>query len=178
MLDDRFIQSIKSLHEKMLEVARQEKINVKKMDFMEYDGDESYDFITMFEFIEHTLDPRTILEKVAQIIKPGGYVLLTTPNIGSLFFKIMEKKWPALHQYCHNYYYTAATMTKLVEKTGFEVVYLKKRILLWTSIYQLRKRFVELFPWLGAVFNLFSFLDARAIPFFSGGSIEFILQKR
>lgn len=40
-----------------------------------------FDFITMFELIEHLFDPDFALEEINRVLKKGGYLLLSTPNL-------------------------------------------------------------------------------------------------
>jgi len=52
-------------------------------DTMPYD-DASFDFVLGMEILEHlALDPYFFLSQVNRVLRPGGHVLLTTPNIGS-----------------------------------------------------------------------------------------------
>ncbi|MBY0356363.1 MAG: methyltransferase domain-containing protein [Candidatus Obscuribacterales bacterium] len=41
-----------------------------------------YDAVLITEVIEHTAHPDEFLQKVALLVKPGGYIVLTTPNGG------------------------------------------------------------------------------------------------
>lgn len=43
-------------------------------------ADASVDIVTCFEAIEHVQDPRRVVEEVARILKPGGTLLVSTPN--------------------------------------------------------------------------------------------------
>jgi glycosyltransferase involved in cell wall biosynthesis/SAM-dependent methyltransferase len=48
-------------------------------------ADNSFDTVLCCELIEHlTADPMHMMSEINRILKPGGYLLLTTPNIGSL----------------------------------------------------------------------------------------------
>lgn len=42
---------------------------------------ESFDIILHFELIEHLTDPKKFMDKVHTLLRPGGFVLFTTPNI-------------------------------------------------------------------------------------------------
>lgn len=41
---------------------------------------ELFDVVLITEIIEHVAHPDQFLSKVAQLVKPGGYVIMTTPN--------------------------------------------------------------------------------------------------
>jgi SAM-dependent methyltransferase len=42
--------------------------------------DRSFDAVTMFDVIEHVPDDRCALAEAFRVLKPGGYLLLSTPN--------------------------------------------------------------------------------------------------
>jgi 2-polyprenyl-3-methyl-5-hydroxy-6-metoxy-1,4-benzoquinol methylase len=44
-------------------------------------ADNTYDFIIAFQVIEHIKNDRLFLEEIYRIMKPGGTLLITTPNI-------------------------------------------------------------------------------------------------
>ena len=44
--------------------------------------DEAFDLVLITEIIEHVAHPDQFLKKIRKIVKPGGYVVMTTPNGG------------------------------------------------------------------------------------------------
>lgn len=50
----------------------------------------SYDVIISLEIIEHVHKPYEFLRKVAELLKPGGYLVISTPNF--LLFKLFKLK--------------------------------------------------------------------------------------
>jgi len=44
-------------------------------------GRESFDLVVSSECIEHTPDPREAVRQMTQVLRPGGYLVLSTPNI-------------------------------------------------------------------------------------------------
>jgi len=55
---------------------------------------EPYDVIALWHVIEHLPDPWPTLDAICKSLKPGGIVVLATPNPGSFQFNIMGSKWP------------------------------------------------------------------------------------
>lgn len=43
-------------------------------------GDDEFDIVVSFETIEHVPDPETVLDELARVLKPGGLLLVSTPN--------------------------------------------------------------------------------------------------
>jgi len=51
---------------------------------------ESFDVVYFFEILEHIIaDPICIFSQINRILKVGGYLFLTTPNIASLYNRIL-----------------------------------------------------------------------------------------
>ena len=47
-------------------------------------ADDSFDLVTGMEILEHlALDPYFFFSEAARVLKPGGHLLLTTPNVVS-----------------------------------------------------------------------------------------------
>ncbi len=46
--------------------------------------DESFDFVTSIEGVEHIENHFAFFKEVARVLKPGGHLLLTTPNVSTL----------------------------------------------------------------------------------------------
>jgi 2-polyprenyl-3-methyl-5-hydroxy-6-metoxy-1,4-benzoquinol methylase len=44
-------------------------------------GEETFDIVLSSEAIEHTPDPNAALREMAAVLKPGGYLSLSTPNL-------------------------------------------------------------------------------------------------
>jgi SAM-dependent methyltransferase len=55
--------------------------------------DASFDAITLIEIVEHLRDARSLLQECARILKPGGAVLVTTPNAQSWTARAMGARW-------------------------------------------------------------------------------------
>jgi 2-polyprenyl-3-methyl-5-hydroxy-6-metoxy-1,4-benzoquinol methylase len=79
-----------------------------------------YDVAASFHVIEHTDSPRRFLEAIASRLRPGGFVVLETPNINSVPFRLLKSRW---RQFIpeHYYFFDEMTMTKLLEDAGFKV---------------------------------------------------------
>lgn len=50
-----------------------------------------FDIITMFDFIEHVKDPGKVLKKAKDLLAPGGYLIIVTPDTNSLSASILGK---------------------------------------------------------------------------------------
>jgi SAM-dependent methyltransferase len=71
--------------------------------------------------IEHVRDPVRLLEEVLRIAKPGSLVYLTTPNIQSLSARLQGQQWEFKSFPNHLWYFSAHTLMKAFERSGYEV---------------------------------------------------------
>ena len=54
---------------------------------------EYFDYVTLDQVAEHVTDPLALMRGVARVLKPGGKVVITTPNARSLGARIFRRKW-------------------------------------------------------------------------------------
>jgi 2-polyprenyl-3-methyl-5-hydroxy-6-metoxy-1,4-benzoquinol methylase len=84
-------------------------------------GGQTFDLVVGFDLIEHLYDPREFLRWARERLQPDGLLYLKTPN------------WDAVHRYGpaweglwrdfeHVYYFSRATLGRLLEEEGFSVV--------------------------------------------------------
>ena len=50
-------------------------------DFLEYHTDERYDVVCSFGFIEHFLDIERVIARHVELLKPGGFLIISSPNL-------------------------------------------------------------------------------------------------
>lgn len=81
-----------------------------------------FDVVVMQETIEHLLDPRAVLREVYRITRPGGALILTTPNLDSLAGCLFGVDWSVLGPGEHLYYFTTHTLACMLRTTGFRQV--------------------------------------------------------
>lgn len=81
----------------------------------------SFDVVTLWDVIEHTPDPARVLRTARELIRPGGLLVASYPDIGSWIARALGSRWPFLSS-VHLYYFTRDTMKTLLGLHGFEVV--------------------------------------------------------
>ena len=80
-----------------------------------------YDLVVGWMVVEHLHDPIGALRKLARWTRPGGWLALSTPDAGSLEFKLFGDAWYALHLPNHLYLYSAASLHRVLEAAGWRV---------------------------------------------------------
>jgi glycosyltransferase involved in cell wall biosynthesis len=103
--------------------------------------DESFDTVLCCELIEHLFsDPMHMMSEINRIVKPGGHLLLTTPNLGSrrAIAAVLQGYHPSFFpayirprqegedaEARHNREYVPMEIQHLLTDAGFEVVRLE-----------------------------------------------------
>ncbi len=106
----------------------------------------TFDFIKLGHVIEHLADPRLAMQRLATILKSGGVILIDIDNAHSLKTQIevtirrllgenlstslvkkltkknLRKRYGRLTPPEHLYSFSAKSLTKLLEDTGFEII--------------------------------------------------------
>src|SRR5262249_22506677 len=81
---------------------------------------DSYDVVVLADVIEHLHDPRRTLRHVHRVLRPGGRLLLLTPDIGSLTARLMGPRWWGLLD-DHYFYFSRRTLRRLLVDEGFAI---------------------------------------------------------
>lgn len=85
-------------------------------------GGRKFDVITLNHVIEHLEDPVSVLNRCRELLKDGGKVVLTAPNIESLGFDTFKRSWYALDVPRHFFQFSMRTLRGCAKKAGFERV--------------------------------------------------------
>jgi SAM-dependent methyltransferase len=99
-------------------------LDVIQGDLLQTDlGAEKIDMVCMWDTLEHLARPDLYLEKISRHMEPGALLALTTGDIGSAMARWKKQRWRLIHPPTHLHYFSKATLIRLLERTGFEVVY-------------------------------------------------------
>ncbi|MBN1502050.1 class I SAM-dependent methyltransferase [Candidatus Woesearchaeota archaeon] len=135
---------------------------------------ERFDVVTLWDVIEHVPDPIVTLKNVHRVLKPKGHIVLSTPDFDSIFSKMFRRRWWFLLSH-HLFYFTPLTIKKMLFKSGFRVIKIKKHWQYMEIGYMIRmmKNLNKGF-FLGSVFDLFEKVLNRVklnnfmIPYYAG----------
>jgi len=97
-----------------------------------------FDLITLNQVIEHIPKPCQLLRQFSARLSRGGRIILSFPNTGSLYRRLMGRNWINWHVPYHVHHFCGESFALLCKKAGFKVVS-KKTVTpnLWTTL-QLR----------------------------------------
>ncbi len=82
----------------------------------------TFDVITCFDVLEHVYDPRQVMTKVAEWLKPGGIFYVLVPNIDSAEARVFGSYWHGLELPRHLFHYSPASLRFLAEIAGLQEV--------------------------------------------------------
>jgi 2-polyprenyl-3-methyl-5-hydroxy-6-metoxy-1,4-benzoquinol methylase len=130
---------------------------------------DSFEAVTLWDVLEHTGDPTAVLKECHRVLKPDGLLVVNYPDINSLVARMMGRKWVFLLS-VHLYYFTRVTMNKMLEKTGFQTVEVKKH---WQSlelgyILQRMKPYMPFLPGIASGIIKFLGMEHCQIPYWMG----------
>ena len=94
---------------------------------------DSFDVLRFHHSLEHMLDPLAELREARRILKPGGLLTITVPNIESLPARILGRHWSNLNLPQHIWHFRPYTITKLLERVGFQDIKVH-RVASWTPL--------------------------------------------
>lgn len=80
---------------------------------------QQFDAVTMWHVFEHLVEPRKTLEIVADMLAPGGRLLMSLPNVDSWQSRVFEGNWLHHDPPRHLFYLGPDTLTAEVESLGF-----------------------------------------------------------
>lgn len=117
--------------------------------------DEGFDLVTAGEILEHMIDEAAFLHDCRRVLKPGGLLVLTTPNLCYLpnrFLVLVGLPPRFVHAPYHYHFHTVATLRRLVADAGFVVDRLASSHVLYSRRLHSTGR---LFEWLGDMLPTF-----------------------
>ena len=80
----------------------------------------SFDVVCAFHVLEHMPDSRAFLGELARFARPGGLVVVETPNYASRLRRVRGERWLHLRPLEHLVHFTPATMRGALAGTGLE----------------------------------------------------------
>lgn len=143
----------------------------------------SFDAVTCIEVLEHLFDPESTVAEIARILKPGGVLVATVPNIvfwrNRLDFFILGR-WNPLGDTLsvkqpwrdpHIRFFTMASMRRFVRESGLSLIHIGGQ----------SGGFLKVLPFLrgfsrSRASSLYRLLE-RAFPALFGYRIEIVLRK-
>jgi O-antigen biosynthesis protein len=105
------------------------RVLVGDVERMELDGVEpgSFDLVLCGDIVEHLRDPQAALARLRPLLKPGGRLVLSTPNVAnwairlSLLFGRFRYTERGILDRTHAHLFTRATLCEALERSGYRI---------------------------------------------------------
>ena len=82
---------------------------------------ESFDVITWFDVLEYLYEPRRVMARVSEWLKPGGIFYVLVPNVDSAEARVFRSYWHGLELPRHLFHYSPASLSNsLPTRRDFE----------------------------------------------------------
>lgn len=108
------------------EIARRKGFDVRTGTLEEaHLAEGSMDVVTMFDVIEHIPDPRVTLREIRRVLRPGGALVLQTPNADGFGARVLYRSRSMIVQpNAHLILFSPAGLRTMLEREGFQPVVL------------------------------------------------------
>ncbi len=129
----------------------------------------TYDVVVLFDTIEHLLHPAAALRHIHKILNPGGYLILTTGDAGSVVARVLGRHWRLMTPPQHLWYFSRANIATLLKRIGMDVMWIGHMwrlvpiSLIWYQLWRGRARPLPAFlEWMCLPVNLYDTMTVVA----------------
>lgn len=132
------------LNETAAAIARAQGFTIHTEFLEQFQPDASFDIAILANVLEHSLNPKEMLIQVQRILKPGGQVCISCPNSQSWLRFLFSRYWINWHVPFHIVHFSSATLSRLLQDTGFKVIQVQQRTpALWVAHSLLTRLFAK-----------------------------------
>jgi SAM-dependent methyltransferase len=105
--------------ENVLRVAERFGLNIKAgvFDPAAYETD-YFDYVTLDQVMEHMIDPIEVLLGIKRILKPGGQVIISAPNVEGWGAYLFRRRWINWHAPYHLHHFSQWSLRRAAEQAG------------------------------------------------------------
>ena len=108
--------------------------DLNEVDLAEQFPNSTFDTIVFGDVLEHLLDPQTVLTSSLKLLRPGGSVVISIPNVahGSVRLALLQGRWnytdTGLLDRTHIKFFTFNSLLAMLEKSGLAVTELRSTV--------------------------------------------------
>ncbi|MBS3073039.1 class I SAM-dependent methyltransferase [Candidatus Pacearchaeota archaeon] len=81
----------------------------------------TFDLIVAIDILEHLPDPKKGIQEIFKVLKPNGYLIISTPNPDSYSHKIKKKQWFAYKDQTHISIHNKEYWINLLKENNFKI---------------------------------------------------------
>jgi SAM-dependent methyltransferase len=82
-----------------------------------------FDAVTMSHVVEHLPDPVSVLQEIRRILKPGGQLVMTTPNTAGIGHQKFGANWFGIDAPRHLHLFNRSALSQVVARAGLKVTW-------------------------------------------------------
>ncbi len=82
----------------------------------------------MWDTLEHLPHPETYVAKIAKLLPWGGWLFLTTPDIGARHARQQGARWRMIHPPTHLQYFSRESATRFLGRHGLHVAHVESTL--------------------------------------------------
>jgi 2-polyprenyl-3-methyl-5-hydroxy-6-metoxy-1,4-benzoquinol methylase len=103
--------------------------------FEDYQDSMGFDAVVLIDIIEHTADPRQLLQKAFDTLRPGGLLVVCTVDSNALLYHLGPLVWrlsgsvsqakyilQRIFCYQHNWYFNRNVLKGVIQQAGFSIL--------------------------------------------------------
>lgn len=124
----------------------------------------TFDLIYMHHVLEHLPDPVTTLRYCSSLLKTGGTLLVSVPNLASWQFRFTRGNWFHLDVPRHLTHFTPQSLTNALQRAGLQVTGIR-----YVSFDQ------DPFGWMVSILNRLGLPQTRWLHWLAGNNREWSL---
>jgi 2-polyprenyl-3-methyl-5-hydroxy-6-metoxy-1,4-benzoquinol methylase len=94
-----------------------------------------FDVVTAFDIIEHMHDPAKFVRDIKKALKPGGLLVISTPDTGHYLRYVMGSHWSMLQPFQHTVLFSREAMKQMLNSTGYTDVLVEATRKFLTPLY-------------------------------------------
>ena len=98
------------------EIARATGVEVFVGGIEQIPPEHKFDCVVATQVIEHVYEPLPFLRQLASHTKPGGQIVVATPDIGGVLRRAMGRRWPSFKAPEHVLYFDFRTLSALMHR--------------------------------------------------------------
>ena len=83
---------------------------------------ETFDLVVLWHVLEHVSNPKSTLQEISRILKPGGRLVVAVPNFSSWQARWARAAWFHLDLPRHLFHFPAPALRKLISECGLDCV--------------------------------------------------------
>jgi SAM-dependent methyltransferase len=118
-----------------------------------------FDAITAISVLEHLRDPQALFELVRSSLRPGGVLVIQTPDRRSLPARLLGRYWPPISPPEHTFHFDRSTLRRMCRRYGLVEVELRR------DVKRLRVQYVyDQFQFFGPEFHRVLAPAMRVLP--------------